>query len=276
MLEGLFTFQCKPRLHCARFYVSPSSFGPIKLTALKLIVGLGNPGAQYEKTRHNVGAVWVRELAQRFNIPLAQDTKFKGEIGRGLVAGVDLRLLIPSTFMNLSGDSSGAVARFFKIEPEEILVVYDEVAFEPGVVKLKTGGGDNGHNGVKSVRAGCANQDQFHRLRIGVGHPGSKDKVSAYLTQQTPQQSERELTAAAGHFADALLADIVTGNWQSAMTALHSPPPTAKELQEKAAKAEQKAQLKSQREAAQNPEKKAEKKTEKRAENNSGDADQNA
>ena len=224
----------------------PDDCGSCKLTAIKLIVGLGNPGAQYEKTRHNVGAVWVRELAHRFNIPLAQDTKFKGEIGRGVIAGVDLRLLIPSTFMNLSGDSSGAVARFYKIEPEEILVAYDEVAFEPGVVKIKSGGGDNGHNGVKSVRAGCANQDQFHRLRIGVGHPGSKDKVNAYLTQQTPQQSERELTTASGHFAEALLADVVNGNWQSAMTALHSPPLSEKELQEKA---EKKALLKSKREA---------------------------
>ena len=248
MLQSLLGFDSVYSTHVAvsSKNATPDDSWSTKMTALKLIVGLGNPGAQYEKTRHNVGAVWVRELAHRFNIPLAQDTKFKGEIGRGVIAGVDLRLLIPSTFMNLSGDSSGAVARFYKIEPEEILVAYDEVAFEPGVVKLKSGGGDNGHNGVKSVRAGCANQDQFHRLRIGVGHPGSKDKVNAYLTQQTPQQSERELTAASGHFAEALLADIVAGNWQSAMTALHSPPLSDKELQEKA---EKKAQLKSKRDA---------------------------
>ena len=233
---------------------SPDLFWSNKLTSLKLIVGLGNPGSQYEKTRHNVGAVWVRELANRFNILLAQDTKFKGEIGRGVVAGVDLSLLIPSTFMNLSGDSSGAVVRFYKIEPEEILVVYDEVAFDPGVVKLKSGGGDNGHNGVKSVRAGCANRDQFHRLRIGVGHPGSKDKVNAYLTQQTPAQSEREVTAASGNFAEALLADIVLGKWQSAMTALHSSPFSEKELQEKA---DQKVQVKSKRDAVQRAQKEA-------------------
>lgn len=248
MLQGLLCFDSIYNAHLAvtSKNAPPAASWSSEMTALKLIVGLGNPGAQYEKTRHNAGAVWVRELAHRFNIPFAQDTKFKGEIGRGVIAGVDLRLLIPSTFMNLSGDSSGAVARFYKIEPEEILVVYDEVAFEPGVVKLKSGGGDNGHNGIKSVRAGCANQDQFHRLRIGVGHPGSKDKVNAYLTQQTPQQSERELTAASGHFAEALLADMVAGNWQSAMTALHSPPLSEQELQEKA---EKKAQLKSKRDA---------------------------
>ena len=144
------------------------------VTGLKLIVGLGNPGSAYADTRHNVGAVWVRELARRYSINLGVDTKFKGELGRGLIGGTDVRLLLPSTFMNNSGESVGAVSRFFKLEPQEILVAYDEVAFEPGVVKLKQGGGSNGHNGVKSVIAGLGNRDEFVRLRIGVGHPGSR------------------------------------------------------------------------------------------------------
>ena len=144
------------------------------MSGLKLIVGLGNPGPAYADTRHNVGAVWVRQLARRYSISLGVDTKFKGEIGRGLIGGTDVRLLLPSTFMNNSGESVGAVSRFFKLEPQEILVAYDEVAFEPGVVKLKQGGGSNGHNGVKSVIAGLGNRDEFVRLRIGVGHPGSK------------------------------------------------------------------------------------------------------
>ena len=113
------------------------------MSGLKLIVGLGNPGPAYADTRHNVGAVWVRELARRYSISLGVDTKFKGEIGRGLIGGTDVRLLLPSTFMNNSGESVGAVSRFFKLEPQEILVAYDEVAFEPGVVKLKQGGGSN-------------------------------------------------------------------------------------------------------------------------------------
>ncbi len=193
------------------------------MAALKLIVGLGNPGPVYAETRHNVGAVWVRELARRYSIHLSLDTKFKGEIGRGLVAGVDVRLLLPTTFMNNSGQSVGTVSRFYKLEPASILVVYDEVAFEPGVVKLKQGGGSNGHNGIKSVIAGLGSRDDFARLRIGVGHPGTKEQVIPYLTKQTPRQSERELITAAGDIADTTLADIVQGNWQLAMTALHAP-----------------------------------------------------
>lgn len=193
------------------------------MAGLKLIVGLGNPGPAYADTRHNVGAVWVRELARRYSISLSLDSKFKGEIGRGLIAGGDVRLLLPATFMNNSGESVGAVSRFFKFEPADILIAYDEVAFEPGVVKLKQGGGSNGHNGVKSVIAGLGSRDEFVRLRIGVGHPGSKEQVIPYLTKQTPRQSEREQIAVAGDFADAIIADMMRGEWQLAMTALHAP-----------------------------------------------------
>ncbi|MBL6814582.1 MAG: aminoacyl-tRNA hydrolase [Pseudomonadales bacterium] len=192
-------------------------------TALKLIAGLGNPGPQYANTRHNVGADWVRELARQFQIPLALDTKFKAEIGRGSVLGHDVRLLIPVTFMNNSGDSIGAVAHFYKWSVEQILIAHDEVAFAPGTVKLKSGGGENGHNGLKSVRACLANQDGYNRLRIGVGHPGNKSQVNYYLTQQTPTQDERASVAAAGQLPDGILRDMLAGNWQSAMTALHAP-----------------------------------------------------
>ena len=190
---------------------------------LKLIVGLGNPGPAYVETRHNVGAVWVRDLARRHSISLGLDSKFKGEIGRGLIAGCDVRLLLPGTFMNNSGESVGAVSRFFKFEPADILIAYDEVAFEPGVVKLKQGGGSNGHNGVKSVIAGLGNRDDFVRLRIGVGHPGSIAQMIPYLTKQTPLQSERERIAVAGDLADAIIAYMMHGEWQLAMTALHAP-----------------------------------------------------
>ena len=192
-------------------------------TALKLIAGLGNPGPQYAKTRHNVGADWVRELAQQFQIPLILESKFKAEIGRGTLLGQDVRLLIPITYMNNSGDAIGAVAQFYKLTPEEILVAHDEVAFAPGIVRLKSGGGENGHNGLKSVRARLGNQDGYNRLRIGVGHPGNKSQVNHYLTQQTPTQAERETVSAAGHLPEAILQDVLTGNWQNAMTALHTP-----------------------------------------------------
>jgi PTH1 family peptidyl-tRNA hydrolase len=192
-------------------------------TALKLIVGLGNPGSQYAQTRHNVGADWIRELAQQFQIPLALDSKFKAEIGRGTLYGHDLRLMIPVTYMNNSGEAVGTVARFYKLTPQEILIAHDEVAFDPGVVRLKNGGGENGHNGLKSVRSRLANSSDYNRLRIGVGHPGNKALVNHYLTQQTPTKAERELVKSSGHLSSLVLEAVVAGKWQSAMTALHSP-----------------------------------------------------
>ena len=197
------------------------------MAAVKLIVGLGNPGPTYAHTRHNVGAAWVREMAHRYSIPLTVDTKFKGEIGRGSIAGVDLRLLLPTTFMNNSGEAVGALCRFYRIDPLEILVAYDEVAFEPGTARLKHGGGSNGHNGVKSVIAGLGNRDDFFRLRIGVGHPGSKEQVIPYLTRQIPQQGEREQIAQSVSFAESIVANVVQGHWQLAMTALHASAPSA-------------------------------------------------
>jgi PTH1 family peptidyl-tRNA hydrolase len=189
---------------------------------LKLIVGLGNPSPQYDATRHNVGALWVRELAERYGINLASEAKFKGEIGRGLVGGIDLRLLVPSTYMNLSGESVGAVCRFYKFDVADVLVAYDEMAFDPGVVRLKQGGGDNGHNGIRSVRSGCGNDAGFNRLRIGVGHPIDRNLVTAYLTQHTMPAQERQLVEQATRLSDELMSDITHGEWQKAMNALHA------------------------------------------------------
>ena len=192
------------------------------MTTIKLIVGLGNPSPQYDHTRHNVGALWVRELSRRYAVALSADSKFKGELGRGMVAGHDLRLLVPSTYMNVSGESVGAVARFYKLEAAQILVAYDEMAFEPGIVRLKQGGGDNGHNGVKSVRAGLGSNGDFNRLRIGVGHPNDQNLVTAYLTQRTMPAGERQLIDAATDIEEPLMNDIVQGHWQQAMNALHA------------------------------------------------------
>lgn len=192
------------------------------MTALKLIVGLGNPSPQYDSTRHNVGALWVRALARRYAISLAVKSQFKGEIGRGIIEGVDVRLLVPTTYMNVSGESVGAVTRFYKLAVEELLIAYDEMAFEPGIVRLKKNGGDNGHNGVKSVRAGCANESGFNRLRIGVGHPNDQRLVTAYLTQHTMPSAQRQLVEQATDFSASLLGDILQGRWQSAQNVLHS------------------------------------------------------
>jgi PTH1 family peptidyl-tRNA hydrolase len=193
------------------------------MPAVRLIVGLGNPGERYRATRHNVGAEFVNELARRFGITLADEPRFKGLLGRGTILGHDVRLLVPLTFMNLSGESVGAVARFYKIAPEEVLVAYDEMAFEPGVVRLRAGGGDNGHNGVRSVIAGLGNARDFQRLRIGVGHPGDKSAVTAYLTQVKMPQAEREAVESAVRLGDAVLAELLAGEFQKAMNRLHAP-----------------------------------------------------
>ena len=192
--------------------------------AIRLIAGLGNPGPRYAETRHNVGAVFVAGLARRFGIALKPEAKFKGDLGRGDVLGHDVRLLLPATFMNLSGESVGAVARFYKYAPGEILVAYDEMAFEPGLLRLKTGGGDNGHNGIASVIEGLGNQRGFHRLRIGVGHPGSKDAVTAYLTSVRMPASEREAVEAGWQIPDQVIGQLLDGELQKAMNALHAPP----------------------------------------------------
>lgn len=195
------------------------------MSGLKLIVGLGNPGPTYADTRHNVGAVWLEQLSAGFRIPLAEDAKFKARVGRGLLAGQDVRLLIPTTYMNDSGEAVGAIMRFFKWEPAQLLVAYDEMAFEPGQVRYRSGGGDNGHNGIRSIVAHLGNRKDFHRLRIGVGHPGNRSRVTSYLTSTKMPQGERRLMEDALNWPDALLADLLRGEWQKFTNALHAPEP---------------------------------------------------
>ena len=190
--------------------------------ALRLVVGLGNPGPAYAATRHNVGAAFVRHLAERFAVRLAPSARFKAEAGRGTVAGVGLRLLLPGLYMNQGGQVVGPYARYHRIEPERILVAYDDVAFAPGVVRLKTGGGANGHNGVKSLIEHLGARD-FHRLRIGVGHPGDKAQMVRYLTEVPMPPDERDLAAAACKLDDDLLAFLVRGELGAAMNRLHRP-----------------------------------------------------
>ncbi len=192
------------------------------MAALRLIVGLGNPGPRYDGTPHNVGAEFVEALAARFRVAWADEPKFKGRIGRGSILGHDIRLLIPNTFMNLSGESVGAVATFFKFEPVEILVAHDEMAFEPGVIRLKRDGGHNGHNGLRDIIESLGNDAGFARLRIGVGHPGHKDKVSGYLTGAKMRGEDRDKVRAAMALPDDLLALICAGELAKAMNVLHT------------------------------------------------------
>jgi len=162
---------------------------------IKLIAGLGNPGKAYEATRHNAGAWFVQALASYFSVSFNLEPKFQGMLarvqGKNQEEDFDFKLLLPMTFMNLSGQSVRAVAHFYKILPSEILIIHDEIDLNPGTLKLKLGGGDGGQRGVRSVIADLGTQD-FWRLRLGVGHPGHnpnyKDLVADYVLHAPSKQ----------------------------------------------------------------------------------------
>ncbi|CAH0526621.1 Peptidyl-tRNA hydrolase [Vibrio hippocampi] len=162
---------------------------------IKLLVGLANPGPEYQRTRHNAGAWVVEELARIHNITLKNEAKFFGLTGRIMANGSDLRLLVPTTFMNLSGKSIAALANFYNIKPEEIMVAHDELDLPPGVAKFKKGGGHGGHNGLKDTISKLGNNKEFFRLRIGIGHPGHKDKVAGYVLGKAPTKEQECLDA---------------------------------------------------------------------------------
>lgn len=161
------------------------------MSKIKLIVGLNNPGSQYEGTRHNAGEWVLSALCERNNVRLVPESKYFGATAKATIEGQDVRLLLPSTFMNLSGKAVGALANFFRIAPQEILVIHDELDLPPGVAKFKLGGGHGGHNGLKDIIARLGNQRDFYRLRIGIGHPGDKALVSHYVLSK-PAPTERD------------------------------------------------------------------------------------
>jgi PTH1 family peptidyl-tRNA hydrolase len=190
------------------------------MTAIRLIVGLGNPGREYETTRHNVGFMWVDELALLHKLSFKNEAKFHGLTARGQLHGHEVLLLKPQTFMNVSGRSVGALVQFYKIEPAEILVVHDELDLPPGVARLKMGGGHGGHNGLKDIIAHLASKD-FWRLRIGIGHPGERAEVSGYVLND-PRREERELIDDAMQQAQNIAHLIIEGKTEAAMLKLHS------------------------------------------------------
>ncbi len=196
------------------------------MPGIRLIVGLGNPGDRYEGTPHNVGARWVQDLAARFAVPMAARGKFRGSVGRGDVLGRDVWLLLPSTYVNLSGESVGALSRFYGMEPREILVAHDEVDFPVGVARLKNGGRHHAHNGVASVVAGLGNRSDFVRLRIGVGHPGRR-RMIGFLTGKKLGKRDRALVEESLEMDDALLKLVVDGELDKAMSRFHAPKPAA-------------------------------------------------
>lgn len=146
---------------------------------IKLIVGLGNPGNEYKDTRHNTGFWFVDKISEQFGISLSHDKKFHGEVGRSTIFDQDVRLLKPDTFMNRSGLAVVPLAKFYNIAPNEILIAHDELDIAPGSIRLKTGGGHGGHNGLRDILPHIG--ADFHRLRIGIGHPGHASKVSGWV-----------------------------------------------------------------------------------------------
>ena len=188
--------------------------------AIKLIIGLGNPGSQYEKTRHNVGAWFVDYLAQDTGAKLRVESKFFSSIAKASVDQVPCWLAKPTTFMNESGRPVVAISNFYKLPPESILVVHDELDFEPGIVRLKKGGGHGGHNGLRDIIK-CLGSSDFYRLRIGIGHPGHKDRVSPYVLS-APNRADHASIVLSLDEAFRSMSDLVRGEFDRAFHALHS------------------------------------------------------
>ena len=188
---------------------------------ISLIVGLGNPGTQYEQTRHNAGFWFVEAVARRHGGSFKSENKFHGEACKVLAEGKELWLLKPMTFMNKSGQAIAALARFYKIEPENILVAHDELDLPPGAVRLKQGGGHGGHNGLRDTIAQLGGSRDFYRLRIGIGHPGHSSQVTGYVLGKAPADEQRLMEQAIDETMD-ILPLALHGEFQKAMNQLHS------------------------------------------------------
>jgi PTH1 family peptidyl-tRNA hydrolase len=189
---------------------------------IQLIVGLGNPGKEYEKTRHNAGFRWVDAIVERRRATWKRESKFSGYVAKVQEDGHDFWLLKPNTFMNESGRSVSALLRFYRIEPGSMLVVHDELDLPPGTVKLKRGGGTGGHNGLEDIVDALGIKD-FWRLRVGIGHPGDKDQVADYVLDKA-RRAEQDAIDPPFERSLELLPKLAAGRMQDAMTWLHTSP----------------------------------------------------
>ena len=195
------------------------------MIAVRLIVGLGNPGAEYQDTRHNAGFWFVDRVARTGSATFRHESRFHGEVARVFLEGQDLWLLKPSTYMNDSGRAVAAMAHFYRLVPQQILVVHDELDLPPGGVKLKKGGGAAGHNGLKDLLLALDAPD-FWRLRVGIGHPGKRHQVVDYVLHR-PVKAEQEAIDDALERALNILPLLVRGETDAALMNLHTPPKTA-------------------------------------------------
>jgi PTH1 family peptidyl-tRNA hydrolase len=189
--------------------------------SLKLIVGLGNPGPQHDSNRHNAGVIFLHHLCKSYGGSLRGESKFFGEYGSINIAGQDIKMLFPTTFMNNSGKAVAAICNFFKIEPKNMLVAYDEIDFEVGVTRFKEDGGHGGHNGIRDIISSIGGKRDFYRLRIGVGHPGHKSMVANYVLNN-PSRSEADLIMADVEDAIRVMPHAAVGEWEEAMRLLHT------------------------------------------------------
>ena len=190
---------------------------------IRMFVGLGNPGPQYEDTRHNAGFWWVNAVARELKTTLAPERSYFGLMARVTHEGRPLWLLEPMTYMNRSGQAVAALARFFKIAPEEILVAHDELDLAPGDMKLKRGGGHAGHNGLRDIHAQLGSPD-YWRLRIGIGHPGHKAEVANWVLKK-PAPDQRDALQAGLDRALRALPDLLAGRMDKATAAIHTAKP---------------------------------------------------
>jgi peptidyl-tRNA hydrolase, PTH1 family len=193
------------------------------MTGIKLFVGLGNPGPQYENTRHNAGFWWIDQIAQSTGTRMNNEAKFFGTAGKLTENNQEAWLLKPATFMNLSGRSVSALAKFYKIPAEHILVIHDELDLPPGTCKLKKGGGHGGHNGLKDIAAQLGTTD-FWRLRLGIGHPGDRNAVVNFVLHP-PSKSEWQLITQTIDESALLLNQLLQGQTEQAMMKLHTKTP---------------------------------------------------
>lgn len=190
------------------------------MSHFRLIVGLGNPGSEYEHTRHNIGFDFIDELAKLWKTSLKEEKKFFGQVARVNLNVGEVWLLKPLTFMNKSGTAVQALAKFYKILPEDILIIHDELDIPCGQVRFKKGGSNGGHNGLKDIQAWLGTAE-FYRLRIGIGHPGDRNLVIRYVLHK-PQAQEQSLITEAMQKSLAAIPQMLTGEYSSVQQQLHS------------------------------------------------------
>ena len=186
-----------------------------------LIVGLGNPGKDYEETRHNVGIKFLELLSTHFDIPLVEETKFSSNYGYKKLDNLKLHLATPVLYMNESGIAIQKIKKYLKINLEDILIVHDELDLPVGKLKLKDSGGHGGHNGIRNIIDHLQGKSEFKRLRIGIDHPGNEQDVTNYVLSKSSKQ-ERKITEKAMQNAIPIIDKVIDGKWQDAMLELHT------------------------------------------------------